>query len=92
MNPSSLVYRVLRGKYFVGGNVLNGSLGSSPSFVWRSLLRGMELIDKGLIWRIGDGVSVNVRKKNWIPRPSSLKRLSFPMFPMCAHFILSDRS
>lgn len=35
----------------------------------------MELINEGLIWRIGDGVRLDVKYKNWIYRDSSFKPL-----------------
>lgn len=93
-NPSSLAYRVLRGKYFVGENILRGILGSSLSYIWKSLFWGMELLDKGLVWRIEDGVNVNVKSHNWVPRPISFKPLVLNFAPSTnvALFILPNRS
>ncbi|RLN33042.1 hypothetical protein C2845_PM03G01330 [Panicum miliaceum] len=36
-------------------------------------MHGLELLKKGLIWRIGNGENVQIWRDNWIPRNSSLK-------------------
>ncbi|XP_075475208.1 uncharacterized protein LOC142505947 [Primulina tabacum] len=36
--PDSLVSRVLKGRYFMHGSVLEAGLGSNPSYIWRSIL------------------------------------------------------
>ena len=46
-NPSSLIARVLKAKYFPYGDILNASLGSSPSYTWRSIFHSLEVIKKG---------------------------------------------
>uniref|UniRef100_A0A0A9HGD2 Reverse transcriptase zinc-binding domain-containing protein n=1 Tax=Arundo donax TaxID=35708 RepID=A0A0A9HGD2_ARUDO len=38
------------------------------SYTWRSVLKGVELLKRGIIWRIGDGNSVNMWSNPWIPR------------------------
>ncbi|PNT62195.1 hypothetical protein BRADI_5g26948v3 [Brachypodium distachyon] len=38
------------------------------SYVWRSILKGLEVLKEGLIWRIGDGSNVNIWKDPWLPR------------------------
>ncbi|KAL5797117.1 hypothetical protein ACOSQ2_001937 [Xanthoceras sorbifolium] len=37
-DPSSLLSRVLKAKYFPNTNFLKSSLGWKPSFIWRSIL------------------------------------------------------
>ena len=46
-NPSSLAARVLKAKYFPYVDILNASLGSSPSFTWQSIFHSLEVIKKG---------------------------------------------
>lgn len=55
MNPDSLCAQVLRAKYFANGNVLNARPKHNMSYTWRSILAGIAVLKKGLIWRIGDG-------------------------------------
>lgn len=48
-------------------------LGSRPSFAWRSILHGRELLTKGLVMKLGDGMSTKIWSDHWIidplPRP-----------------------
>lgn len=64
--PQSLVARVLKGKYFPDGHVLYTSIGSSPSFVWKSLMWGKQLLLKGLRVRIGSAESTSIFGAPWI--------------------------
>ena len=45
-NPNSLVARMYRAKYYPHGDVLKASLGSSPSFTWRSIMQGLKVMRK----------------------------------------------
>nr|VDC93315.1 unnamed protein product [Brassica oleracea] len=60
-------------------------LGSRPSFAWRSILHGRELLEKGLLGRVGDGSTTYAWTENWImgplPRP--------PMYRMDAQVDLT---
>ena len=47
-NPNSLVARVLKAKYFPNSSFLQAKLGSSPSFLWRSILEGKKLLQMGI--------------------------------------------
>lgn len=44
--PDSLVARVLKGRYFPSNSILDAGLGSKPSYVWRSLFEGSQVIKK----------------------------------------------
>lgn len=46
-DPSSLLCSVLKGRYFPQSGFLEAELGSRPSFVWRNLLWGRELLARG---------------------------------------------
>ena len=50
-NPSSLIARVLKARYFPTGDILSATLGSSPSYSWRSIFNSL-----GVIERVPDGV------------------------------------
>ncbi|KAL5864315.1 hypothetical protein ACOSQ3_001829 [Xanthoceras sorbifolium] len=43
------------------------------SAVWRSILWGRSLLEKGLRWRIGGGKAVSIYDDNWISRPFFFK-------------------
>lgn len=71
--PESLVARVLQGRYFAKSSFLECSTGTRPSFAWRSIIHGRELMKKGLYRHIGNGAQSNVWAENWVidgaPRP-----------------------
>ena len=36
-------------------------------------MHGLELLKRGIIWRVVDGASINIWRDNWLPRDSGLK-------------------
>ena len=73
--PTSLCARVLKARYFEEGSILSATAPPSVSFTFRSILNGRDLLNEGLIWRIGDGSSVQIHHANWIPRTGSMRPL-----------------
>ena len=69
-NPTSLVARVLKSKYFKNGDFLHSTLGPRPSYTWRSILYGRDLLSKGLVRDIGNGEQSTVWSVNWIIDPT----------------------
>jgi hypothetical protein len=70
-NPNSMVAKVLQEKYYPGGTFLDSRLGNRPSFAWRSIWNSKQLLNEGLLWRVGDGTSIRVWKDKWINVPST---------------------
>lgn len=69
--PSSYVSRLFKQKYYPKSDFLQAKLSQCPSYAWRSLLVGRQLLKASLIWRIGNGNRVKVWKHQWLPRPMS---------------------
>jgi hypothetical protein len=67
-NTESLCARVLRAKYYPEGNVLKARPAPNMSYTWRSILKGIEVLKAGMIWRVGDGSSINIWQDPWLPR------------------------
>ncbi|XP_074296913.1 putative mitochondrial protein AtMg00310 [Silene latifolia] len=66
-DKSSLMVRVLGGKYFANGSFMAATLGTAPSFTWRGILEAREVLKLGARKRIGDGLSTLVWLDPWIP-------------------------
>lgn len=77
-----LASKVLHAKYYRNSSFFNARVGSNPSFVWRSILRGRQVIKKLVRWRIGNASNILVYKHSWLPRPYTLKPISPPTLPM----------
>ncbi|KAF7802500.1 reverse transcriptase [Senna tora] len=56
----------LKAKYFKNSSFIDAQLGSNPSFTWRSILKGKEVLRKGLVRRIGDGSTTYIFNSPWI--------------------------
>ncbi|KAL0410940.1 UNVERIFIED_CONTAM: putative mitochondrial protein [Sesamum latifolium] len=57
-NPTSLAGQVLKARYYLNTSVLEASIGSRPSYAWRSILSALPLFRAGIYWKIGAGSSM----------------------------------
>ena len=64
-DQSSLFYHVIKEKYFSQGSILDATA-SSGSYAWKSIL-AQSVVSDGLLWRVGDSLSIRVYRDNWIP-------------------------
>ena len=51
---------VMRGKYFENNNFINAYLGRRPSYAWRSIIFGRNLLKQGMKHLVGNGHTINV--------------------------------
>ena len=56
----SLVYKVLKAKYFPTSDFSQAVLGNNPSFTWRSIMFAQPLVKYGLRWRLGNGERIRI--------------------------------
>ncbi|XP_019089210.1 PREDICTED: uncharacterized protein LOC109128008 [Camelina sativa] len=58
--PTSLMARVMRGRYFRNKHPLMAKKPYNPSFGWRSINSTKELVEQGARWVVGSGCSISV--------------------------------
>jgi len=69
-NPDSLVAQIYKAKYFPRSTILEATIGNKPSYAWRSILATSELLREGLVWRVGNGLSIPIWGARWLPTPT----------------------
>ena len=80
MGGNSLVYRVLKAKYFPTCDFINASIRNNPSYTWRSLISAQSLVLEGLRRRVGNGANIRVWPDKWLPRGSTYCVISPRLF------------
>ena len=70
-NPNSLCAKLLQAKYYNDRSVLDAKPSSGMSYSWRSIMQGVELLKKGIIWHVGDAANLNMWSDPWLPRDMS---------------------
>ncbi|KAM6590233.1 hypothetical protein CsatA_012838 [Cannabis sativa] len=93
-NPDSLLHSLLKARYFKHSDLLHAPKGHNPSFTWRSLLWGTQLLNQGLVWKIFSGNDVPISAPNWIPNishPTILHPID-PSSSTVSYFINHDRT
>lgn len=65
-DPNSLWAQVLKASYFPKSSAWEAKRGSSPSWIWASLLEGGQLLKMGAHWRVGNGQSIDVWDDKWL--------------------------
>ncbi|KAL0011249.1 hypothetical protein SO802_006357 [Lithocarpus litseifolius] len=63
----SLLYQCFKARYFPRSNFLEAKESPNCSYVWRSLMAAMPILQSGHCWRVGNGESIHVLKDKWIP-------------------------
>jgi hypothetical protein len=76
--PDSLIAKIMKAKYYPEGSILTASIGSNPSFAWRSIHGSCGLLNEGLIWRVRNGKKIRIWQERWLPNAVTYKVMSPP--------------
>ena len=71
--PESLSARILKAVYYPSTTLLEAELGPHPSQVWRAIIDGRNVLNHGIIRRIGDGATTRIWHHNWLSRSGLMK-------------------
>ena len=69
---TSLVYRVLKAKYFPTCEFIEASMENNPSYAWRSIMAAQSVVREGIKWRVGNGRNIQIWGDKWLPDRKSV--------------------
>lgn len=72
-DDSSLFYKVFKARFFPTGTIFDAKDLVSASYAWKSTLKGRDVIQKGALWRVGDGQQIRIWGDNWLPSKGKAK-------------------
>lgn len=61
-NLDSLCHRVFKARFFPDCSILDAKESTTGSFAWKSILNARDVIQKGMVWRIGNGQNVRIKE------------------------------
>ena len=59
--------------HYPHGHLLDTVFPHVTPTTWQGIMHGLELLKKGVIWRVRDGANINIWRDNWLPRDSGLQ-------------------
>lgn len=74
--PDTLCAKVLKAKYYPNNSLLQCQARGGISYSWRSILFGLDLLLEGIIWRVGNGSSINIWHDPWLPRGTTRRPIT----------------
>ena len=75
-NPASLVFRMLKAKYFPYTPFLESTVPHNASYLWRSICDSIVVLKAGLRWRVGNGETIKIWRDKWLPCPTTYSVIS----------------
>jgi hypothetical protein len=74
--PGDIKREGFKALYYSESNLLDSTVGSAPSQVWRAIHEGIRVLKKGLIRRMGSGEHIDPVNDQWIPREGMLRPMT----------------
>lgn len=75
-NLDSLCFRVFKARFFPNFSISEAKDSIAGSYAWKSILNDRDVIQKGMVWQIGNGQSMCVKEDKWLPRKASSSIIS----------------
>ena len=66
--PDSLCAKLMKAKYYPNGDLLDTAFPLQSSSTWKAIMHGLDLLKKGVIWRVADGTKIKIWRHHWLPR------------------------
>ena len=73
--PDSLCAKLMKAKYYPNGDLLDTTFPLQSSSTWKAIMHGLDLLKKGVIWRVADGTKIKIWRHHWLPRAWSLSTI-----------------
>lgn len=65
-NPTSLMTRVYKARYFEETDFFHSMSGNNPSYIWCSILEARNINMAGSRWRLGSGERIRIAGQPWL--------------------------
>ena len=65
-NPTALVSRVFKARYFSDSHIMEAKKGQNPSFIWQGLLTALDSLRNRFRWVVGNGEDIRATKDRWL--------------------------
>jgi hypothetical protein len=92
---NTLCAQLLKAKYYPSGSLIDTVFTGNGSSTWHAIEYGLELLKKGVIWRVGNGAHIRAWRDPWIPKEANYYPRSIQgrcRFRRVSDFIASDGS
>jgi hypothetical protein len=70
--PDSLCARVLKARYYPNESLMDTAFPRDSSASWKGIEYGLELLKRGVVWRVGNGQSIKIWRHCWVPHEEKL--------------------
>ena len=65
-NPDSLCHKMFKARFLPNCSILEAKESTIGSYARKSILSARDVIQKGMVWRVGNGQSVCIREDKWL--------------------------
>ena len=81
-DKSYLFYKVFKARFFPTSTIMEATDSRMGSYAWKSILRGRDIIQRGALWRIGNGEKINIWQQHWLPRKHPTQLRIYRIYPL----------